>query len=218
MRTSGDQKRGALSQRESQNESHSPPGPAVAGQPAWLDRGEHMSEAAVPFSETKVPQPAERLNRGALGLVDISASTMANIGPAYSFYFGFGFLVFTAGVAAPLTIVAAVIAVALLGNTLAQFSRAHPSTGGFISFVGKSFGGTSAVTTALLCGIGYIIAISSVLAIVGGYLSIVLNYYFGWDIPWGILSVILTAGSMVMMVRGVSVSTRLAGLFFGFEM
>jgi amino acid transporter len=30
--------------------------------------------------------------------------------------------------------------------------------------------------------------------------------------------VILTAGSMVMMVRGVSVSTRLAGLFFGFEM
>ena len=178
-----------------------------------------MSEAAsVPFSETKVPQPAERLNRGALGLVDISASTMANIGPAYSFYFGFGFLVFTAGVAAPLTIIAAVIAVALLGNTLAQFSRAHPSTGGFISFVGKSFGGTSAVTTALLCGIGYIIAISSVLAIVGGYLSIVLNYYFGWNIPWGILSVILTAGSMVMMVRGVSVSTRLAGLFFGFEM
>jgi len=178
-----------------------------------------MSEAAsVPFSETKVPQPAERLNRGALGLVDISASTMANIGPAYSFYFGFGFLVFTAGVAAPLTIIAAVIAVALLGNTLAQFSRAHPSTGGFISFVGKSFGGTSAVTTALLCGIGYIIAISSVLAIVGGYLSIVLNYYFGWNIPWGILSVILTAGSMVMMVRGVGVSTRLAGLFFGFEM
>jgi amino acid transporter len=178
-----------------------------------------MSEAAsVPFSETKAPESADRLNRGALGLVDISASTMANIGPAYSFFFGFGFLVFTAGVAAPLTIIAAVIAVALLGNTLAQFSRAHPSTGGFISFVGKSFGGTSAVTTALLCGIGYIIAISSVLAIVGGYLSIVLNYYFGWNVPWGILSVILTAASMVMMVRGVSVSTRLAGLFFGFEM
>jgi amino acid transporter len=178
-----------------------------------------MSEAAsVPFPETKAPESADRLNRGALGLVDISASTMANIGPAYSFFFGFGFLVFTAGVAAPLTIIAAVIAVALLGNTLAQFSRAHPSTGGFISFVGKSFGGTSAVTTALLCGIGYIIAISSVLAIVGGYLSIVISYYFGVDVPWGILSVVLTAGALVMMVRGVSVSTRLAGLFFGFEM
>jgi hypothetical protein len=49
-----------------------------------------MSEAAhVPFTETKAPESAERLHRGALGLIDISASTMANIGPAYSFYFGF---------------------------------------------------------------------------------------------------------------------------------
>ena len=106
---------------------------------------------------------------------------MANIGPAYSFYFGFGFLVATAGVAAPLTIIAAAIAIALLGNTLAQFSRARPSTGGFISFVGKTFGGTSAVTTALLCGAGYIIAISSVLAVSGGFVSLVLEYYFNWN-------------------------------------
>jgi amino acid transporter len=178
-----------------------------------------MSEAAsVPFSETKAPESADRLNRGALSLVDISASTMANIGPAYSFFFGIGFLVLTAGVAAPLTIIVAGIAIALLGNTLAQFSRAQPSTGGFITFVGKTFGGTSAVTTALLCGIGYIIAISSVLAICGGFLSITLNYYFGWNIPWGILSVILVALCVVMMIRGVAVSTKLAGLFFGFEM
>jgi amino acid transporter len=178
-----------------------------------------MSEAApVPFSETKAPDAPERLNRGALGLIDISASTMANIGPAYSFYFGAGFLFLTAGVAAPLTIIVAGIAIALLGNTLSQFSRAHPSTGGFISYVGKTFGGTSAVTTALLCGAGYIIAISSVLAICGGYLSIVLQYYFNVDIPWVYFSVIFTAGAIFMMVRGVAVSTKLAGFFFGFEM
>ena len=178
-----------------------------------------MSEAAsVPFSETKAPEAPDRLNRGALGLVDISASTMANIGPAYSFYFSAGFLFLTAGIAAPLTIIVAGIAIALLGNTLSQFSRVHPSTGGFISYVGKTFGGTSAVTTALLCGAGYIIAISSVLAICGGYLSLLLQYYFNVDIPWGIFSVVFTAGAIVMMVRGVAVSTKLAGLFFGFEM
>jgi amino acid transporter len=178
-----------------------------------------MSEAAsVPFSETKAPESPERLHRGALSLVDISASTMANIGPAYSFYFGAGFLFLTAGVAAPLTIIVAGIAIALLGNTLSQFSRVHPSTGGFISYVGKTFGGTSAVTTALLCGAGYIIAISSVLAICGGYLSIVLQYYFNVSIPWVIFSVIFTACAILMMIRGVAVSTKLAGLFFGFEM
>src|SRR5216683_176117 len=143
-----------------------------------------MSEAAhVPFTETKAPEAPERLNRGALRLIDISASTMANIGPAYSFYFGFGLLVITAGIAAPLTIIAAIVAIALLGNTLSQFSRAQPSTGGFITFVGKTFGGTSAVTTALLCGAGYIIAISSVLVISGGFLSMTLQYYLGWNVP-----------------------------------
>ncbi len=115
---------------------------------------------SLPYGESKSPPVGEaghelRLHRGVLGIVDISAATMANIGPAMSFYFGFGFLAITAGVASPLTIVAAGIAIALLGNTLAQFSRAQPSTGGFITFVGKTFGGTSAVTTALLCGVGY---------------------------------------------------------------
>src|ERR1700677_1151912 len=178
-----------------------------------------MSEAAsVPFSETKAPESPDRLHVGALGLVDISASTMANIGPAYSFYFSFGLIVVTAGIAAPLTIVAAIVAIALLANTLAQFSRAQPSTGGFITFVGKTFGGTSAVTTALLCGAGYIIAISSVLAICGGFLSIVLNYYLSWNVPWVIFSVLMTGGAIVMMIRGVAVSTKLAGFFFGFEL
>ena len=178
-----------------------------------------MSEAAqVPFTETKAPESADRLHRGALSLIDISASTMANIGPAYSFFFGFGFLVFTAGVAAPLTIIVAGVAIAFLGNTLAQFSRAHPSTGGFISFVGKTFGGTSAVTTAILCGAGYIIAISSVLAISGGFLATTLQHYLHWNVPWIILSVILTGGAVLMTIRGVGVSTKLAGFFFGFEM
>jgi amino acid transporter len=173
---------------------------------------------SVPFSETKAPEAAERLRQGALGLIDISASTMANIGPAYSFYFSFGAIVLFAGIAAPLTIILAAIAIALLGNTLAQFSRAQPSTGGFITFVGKSFGGTSAVTTALLCGAGYIIAISSVLAVSGWFLGYTLHYYFSWNVPWIIFSVLLTAGSVVMMYRGVAVSTKLAGIFFGFEM
>ena len=143
---------------------------------------------------------------------------MANIGPAYSFYFGFAGIVLTAGIAAPLVLVAAIIAIALLGNTLSQFSRAHPSTGGFITFVGKTFGGTSAVTTALLCGAGYIIAIASVLVISGGFLSMMIQYYLNVSIPWIIFSAAFTAGAMVMMFRGVAVSTKLAGFFFGFEL
>src|ERR1039458_7656347 len=178
-----------------------------------------MSEAArVPFTESKAPESPERLHRGALSLIDISASTMANIGPAYSFYFGFAGIVIAAGLASPLVVVAAIVAIALLGNTLSQFSRAHPSTGGFITFVGKTFGGTSAVTTALLCGAGYIIAMASVIAVSGGFLSIPLKRYAHVNIPWGYLTIILTALAVLMMIRGVGLSTKIAGLFFGFEM
>ncbi|HEV3290298.1 MAG TPA: APC family permease [Streptosporangiaceae bacterium] len=182
-----------------------------------------MSSESLPLGESKSPLIGVagqelRLRRGVLGIVDISAATMANIGPAMSFFFGFGLLAITAGVAAPLTIVVAIVAIAFLGNTLSQFSRAQPSTGGFITFVGKSFGGTSAVTTALVAGLGYIIAMSSVIAISGGFLSITLNRYLHWNIPWGILTVLLTLGAVYMMIRGVSVSTKVAGFFFVFEM
>src|ERR1022692_2695641 len=98
----------------------------------------------------------ERLRQGALGLIDIAAATMANIGPAMSFYFGFGFLAYTAGLASPLTIVAAGIAILFLGNTLSEFTKVLPSTGGFISFIGKTFGGRTGGTTAILVGLGYI--------------------------------------------------------------
>ena len=169
-----------------------------------------MSEAAhhIPFSETKAPESAERLHRGALGLVDISASTIANIGPCYSFYFGFAGIVITAG----LRLAARRARRRRRHRTARQHAVAvlpgASSTGGFITFIGKTFGGTSAVTTALVAGVGYIIAISSVLVISGGFLSIMIGYYTGTNIPWIIFSAVFTAGAMYMMFRGVAVSTN----------
>lgn len=160
----------------------------------------------------------QRLRGGVLGMADIAAATMANVGPAMSFFFGFAFLATTAGVASPLTIVAAGIAVALLGNTLAEFSRAHPSAGSFTTFVGKTFGPVSAVTTALLAGVGYIIAMASVIAISGGFVQITLYHYTGVDLPWIIWTLLLTGLAVGLMLRGVVVSTKWAGYFFGVEM
>jgi amino acid transporter len=153
--------------------------------------------------------------------LDIAAATMANIGPAMSFYFGFGFLAYTAGLASPLTIIAAGIAILFLGNTLSEFTKVMPSTGGFISFIGKTFGARTGVTTAILTGAGYIAAMASVIAIVGGFFQIILqNYNVGGlkSVPWIIWVMIFLAFAAFMMVRGISISTKLAGFFFAFEM
>ncbi|MCW2884764.1 MAG: family permease [Streptosporangiaceae bacterium] len=171
-------------------------------------------------STTSVPatgRQRERLSRGILGLADITASTMANIGPAMSFFFGFALLASTAGVASPLTIVAAAIAVALLGNTLAEFSRSIPSTGSFITFVGRAFGPIMALTMAIVVSAGYIIAVASVVGISGGWTSIIIAHYFHAHIAWQWLTVLLTLVALGLCVKGVSISTKWAGALFAFE-
>src|SRR6202034_4800406 len=70
-----------------------------------------------------------RLARGVLNDVDIAALTLADMAPAMSFFFSFATIVATAGIAAPLTVIAATVAIALLGNTISQFSRSRASTG-----------------------------------------------------------------------------------------
>src|ERR1700740_112019 len=88
-----------------------------------------------------------RLARGVLNDVDIAALTLADMAPAMSFFFSFATIVATAGIAAPLTVIAAMVAIALLGNTISQFSRSRPSTGSFVTFIGRAFGGYSAGVT-----------------------------------------------------------------------
>jgi amino acid transporter len=169
--------------------------------------------------EGKLPGPAApRLERGALKLIDIATSTMANIAPAMSFFFSSALLAGTAGIGSPLVIILAAIAIALLGNTLAEFSRALPSTGSFITFIGKTFGPIMAVSTTIVISIGYIVAISSVIDISGGWTQIILQKYVGINIPWQILTLLFVVIAFFLMVRGVHLSTRFAGYFFLLEM
>ena len=178
----------------------------------------------MPTTETADSAPArvrrepERLARGVLSTFDIAAATLANIAPAMSFYFAFATIVTTAGIAAPLTVVVAAIAIALLGNTLSQFSRSRPSTGSFVTFVGRAFGGYAAVVTAVVLCAGYIVAVASVVAISGGWTETILQHYLSITIPWQILTLVLTLGALYLIVSGAKPSTKVAAAFFGFEL
>jgi amino acid transporter len=168
--------------------------------------------------KTVIPLAPERLERGVLKLRDIAAATMANIGPAMSFYFSFALIASAAGVASPLTIIMAGIAIALLGNTLAEFSRSIPSTGSFITFIGKTFGPVMAIATTIVICVGYIIAMASVIVISGGWTQIILQTYLHINIPWQPLTLFFSAIVFLLMVRGVGLSTKWAGYFFVLEM
>jgi amino acid transporter len=158
-----------------------------------------------------------RLARGVLSDLDIAALTLADMAPAMSFFFAFATIVTTAGIAAPLTVIAATIAIGLLGNTLSQFSRSRPSTGSFVTFVGSAFGGYSAVVTAVVLCVGYIIAVAAVVTISGGLAETILKHYLSVTIPWQATSAVLSLGALTLIVAGVKPSTKVAAVLFAFQ-
>jgi amino acid transporter len=162
---------------------------------------------------TSGPHEAEgRLRSGQLGTTAVTVSTVANIGPGIDFYFAFGVIAVTAGVAAPLTILAAGVAVVLLGATVSEFSKVEPSAGSFITYVESGLGPRAAVATALLVTVGYTVAMAGVFTMSGGLVSMTLAHYTSWNIPWGPLTLALTVGAIWLTARGVRLSTTAVGV------
>jgi len=159
-----------------------------------------------------VSETGDHLRSGQLGTADLTASTVANIGPGIDFYFAFGVIAVTAGVAAPLTILVAGVAVVLLAFTVAEFTRAEPSAGSFITYVETALGARAGVATALLVTLGYTIAIAGVFTMSGGMVALTLSHYTSWHPPWGPLSLVLTVGAVWLTVRGVKLSTAAVGV------
>ncbi|SCC91677.1 Amino acid permease-associated region (fragment) [Thiomonas sp. X19] len=166
------------------------------------------------------PQPAlgARLQRDALGLPQILASTLANIAPAMSFFFGFATIVSGAGVAAPLTIIAAMVVILFLTNTLAEFSRYRPSTGSFVTFIGMGFGPAAGAAASVFVVFGYVVAASSVVVISGGWAHDTLKLFLSGDIPWQPMSIVAAGIVGLLVSRGIGLSTRWAAAFFYFEL
>ncbi len=155
--------------------------------------------------------PSDRLQGGQLSTVDVTASTVANIGPGIDFYFGFGVIAVTAGIGAPLTIVAAAVAVLLLALSVAEFTRDEPSAGSFIEFVESGLGPVAGVATAWLVVVGYTVAMAGVFTMAGGFVADTLARYGHVTLPWGPLTVVLTLGALALMVRGIRLSTSVIG-------
>jgi amino acid transporter len=147
-----------------------------------------------------------------LGPADVTASTVANIGPGIDFYFAFGVIAVTAGTAAPLTIVAAGIAIFFLAFVVAEFTRLEPSAGSFITYVETSLGPRAGVATALLITVGFTVAIAGVFAMSGGMISLTLEHYTSWHPSWVPIALAMTAGAIWVALRGASLSTATVGI------
>ncbi len=163
-------------------------------------------------------RPIPHLSRGALSSSEVIASSLANVAPAMSFMFSFAVIAQGAGAASGLTIAIVAIAILFHANSIAQFSRKMPSSGSYITYIGKTFGPVSGVVTAVIAAFGYIASTAGLMAVLGGWSAIVLSRFLHVHVAWQAISVVLVGWLGFLMIRGVKISTRwLVGGFF-FEM
>jgi amino acid transporter len=148
---------------------------------------------------------------GELGLKEVTASTVANIGSG-EFYFAFGVIAVAAGIAAPLTIIAATIAVFFLAFIVAEFTKMEPSAGSFITYVETSLGRRMGVVTALLITVGFTVAIAGVFTIGGGMISLTFEHYTSWHPSWFPIALLMTGGAIWLTLRGAGLSTIIVGV------
>jgi amino acid transporter len=94
---------------------------------------------------------------------------------------------------------------------MAEFTRAEPSAGSFLTFVESGLGPRAGVVTALLVTVGYTVAMAGVFAMSGGMVAMTLSHYLSWNVPWGPLTVALTIGAIWLTAGGLKLSTAAIG-------
>jgi len=158
-----------------------------------------------------------RLRQNSLTTADILGVSLADTAPAMSFFFSFAAIAAAAGIASPLAIIVAAVAVLLKLNSLTEFTKVSPSSGSYISYIGKAFGAIPGVMTAWALSVGYIIAVGYVMAIMGGWTSLILSKYAHISVPWEPITIVFVAFVSFLVYRGVKVSARWATVAFIFE-
>jgi amino acid transporter len=159
-----------------------------------------------------LPPVGTQLKAGQLNTTDLTVSTVANIGPGIDFYFAFGVIAVTAGVAAPLTILAAGVAVVFLAMVVAEFTRAEPSAGSFITYVESGLGARAGAVTALLVTVGYTVAMAGVFTMSGGMVTMTLAHFSSLNVPWEPLAIVFTVLATWVTAKGVKLSTTAVGV------
>jgi amino acid transporter len=158
------------------------------------------------------------LIKGKLGLGDVLFQGITHIGPAVAVIFTLPFIVSYAGAAAPVALIGAVIIMLFIANTVAEFSRYMPSTGGYYSFVRRGLG----PRWGFLTGWSYFaydpLGPPAVLGFLGYLAENVLKSGTGVTIPWWVFAIAGLLLTWVLIYRGIAISTKTAVLLGTLEL
>lgn len=151
-----------------------------------------------------------------LTLFDAISSTLAQMAPAAGIYYGFPVIFAASGIGSPLTLLLATLAITIVGLSLTNFSKLHPSSGSLIKYITMTFGEVVGTAVSLVFLVGTIFLAGSAFIELGGWTADSLALY-GIHIHWIIPTIVLSAITWAITVLGINSSTKIAAVALSIE-
>src|SRR5579864_45532 len=156
--------------------------------------------------------PPAQLEHSALGLRDVVFQGISHIGPALSVVFILPLIAGRAGAAMPISLALAVVVCFFVANTVAQFSRYTPSSGGYYTFVSRGLGPRCGFLTTWSYLIYDILGPAGAVGYLGYAASGFLKDGTGISVPWWLLALATAMLVWALTYFGIRISAHATAL------
>jgi amino acid transporter len=158
------------------------------------------------------------LRRNALGLPQVVFQGITHIAPSINVVFTFPVIALKAGPDMPISFLLTTIVCFFIANTVSQFSKYLPSTGGYYSFATRGLGPRTGFMTTWSYLIYDIIGPAGAIGFLGYLASSTFQMAAGVNIPWWIFALITFGIVWALTHFGIRLSMRTTAIFGGIEM
>jgi amino acid transporter len=160
---------------------------------------------------------APQLRRNSLGLPELVFQGITHIAPATNIVFTFPIIALKAGPDMPISFLLTTIVCCFIANTVSEFSKYMPSSGGYYSFATRGLGSRSGFMATWSYLIYDIIGPAASTGFLGFLISDTLRTEFGVNIAWWIFAMAAFALIWVLTHYGVQLSVRTTALLGAVE-
>jgi amino acid transporter len=168
--------------------------------------------------ENTNPRADAQLRRNSLGLPELVFQGVTHIAPATTVVFTFPIIALKAGPAMPLSFLLSTILCFFIGNTVSQFSRYMPSSGGYYSFATRGLGSRSGFMATWSYLVYEILGAAGCTGFLGYLISDMIHSQFKVNIPWWSIALATAALIWALTHYGVQLSARVTAVLGGLEL
>jgi amino acid transporter len=163
------------------------------------------------------PNRDPELRRNSLGLSELVFQGVTHIAPATNVVFTFPIIALKAGPVMPLSFLLATIVCFFIGNTVSQFSRYIPSSGGYYAFATRGLGTRTGFMATWSYLLYEILGTAGCTGFLGYLVSDMLQLQFHVHLPWWSIALATSALVWSLTHHGIQLSARITALLGGLE-